>query len=597
MVKPGYKQTEIGVIPEDWEIKKLKYVAPLQRGFDLPYSNMKEGKYPVVFSNGIGAYHSCYMVKSPGVVTGRSGTIGKVHFVDVNFWPHNTSLWVTNFFGNDELFIYYLFNTINWNLYNSGSGVPTLNRNDVHEIILTLPPLPEQKRIAEALSDVDSMISSLEKLIAKKKAVKQGTMQELLSGKKRLDGFSEEWNNYRIGDMGDFYSGLSGKSKKDFDCGKARFITFLNVLSNIMIDTSILARVNVKANESQNAVQKGDLFFNTSSETPEEVGMCAVLDEDLKDTYLNSFCFGFRLLDNTHNPLFLSYYLNSSIGRKIMGTLAQGATRYNLSKNNFADTIVLLPSKEEQTAIASILSDMDKEIEALEQKLAKIRQVKQGMMQQLLTGKIRLVAEEKATAAISATEQTDLPHSKSKHNQQFGDAVMIAAIVNAFYSKYPLGRKKVQKLLYLLRRKQQEDISAFKKKTAGPYADEVRYKGGEPIARKQGYITTTTTQKGTAFARGKAIDVALSYIDKWQMQSDIDWLVSTFKYTKTNDLELYATIDMAICDLQHEDMSVSVDSVKDLIRSNKEWKAKLTKTYFSDADIARAIDMCKRLYS
>ena len=81
------------------------------------------------------------------------------------------------------------------------------------------------------------------------------------------------------------------------------------------------------------------------------------------------------------------------------------------------------------------------------------------------------------------------------------------------------------------------------------------------------------------------------------MQSDIDWLVSTFKYTKTNDLELYATIDMAICDLQHEGIAVSVDSVKDLIRSNKEWKAKLTKTYFSDADIARAITMCKRLYS
>ena len=95
--------------------------------------------------------------------------------------------------------------------------------------------------------------------------------------------------------------------------------------------------------------------------------------------------------NNEHNPIFLSYYLNSSIGRKIMSTLAQGATRYNLSKNNFAETIIELPKKEEQTAIASILSDMDDEISALEQKLAKCQKLKQGMMQQLLTGKIRLI--------------------------------------------------------------------------------------------------------------------------------------------------------------------------------------------------------------
>ena len=265
------------------------------------------------------------------------------------------------------------------------------NGKQLSAISIPVPPISEQERIAETLSDVDDLISSLEKLIAKKKAVKQGAMQELLTGKKRLPCFDWDWVDCRIGAMGEFYNGLSGKSKNDFDRGDAHFITFLNVLSNIKIDTSILASVDVKENESQNAVQKGDLFFNTSSETPEEVGMCAVLDEELENTYLNSFCFGFRLNDDTHNPLFLSYYLNSSIGRKIMSVLAQGATRYNLSKNNFVETVIRLPSKEEQTAIASILSDMDNEIDALEQKLVKTRQIKQGMMQQLLTGKIRLV--------------------------------------------------------------------------------------------------------------------------------------------------------------------------------------------------------------
>ena len=276
-------------------------------------------------------------------------------------------------------------------LENNGSSQPNLSASSVADFEIPLPSLVEQGYIAEALSDMDNLISSLEKLIEKKKAIKQGAMQELLTGKKRLSGFSGAWKEFCIGKIGEFYGGLSGKTKNDFNCGNAHYITFLNVLSNVKIDTSILASVNVKETENQNAVKKGDLFFNTSSETPEEVGMCAVLDEEIENTYLNSFCFGFRMKNNENNPIFLSYYLNSSIGRKIMSTLAQGATRYNLSKNNFAETIIELPTKEEQTAIASILSDMDAEITALEQKLTKCQKLKQGMMQQLLTGKIRLL--------------------------------------------------------------------------------------------------------------------------------------------------------------------------------------------------------------
>ena len=105
MVKQRNTKDAVMSIPEMWEIKKLKDVAPLQRGFDLPYSQMKTGIYPVVFSNGIGAYHSEYMIPGPGVVTGRSVTIGKVHFVQKNYWPHNTSLWVTDFHGNHEKYM------------------------------------------------------------------------------------------------------------------------------------------------------------------------------------------------------------------------------------------------------------------------------------------------------------------------------------------------------------------------------------------------------------------------------------------------------------------------------------------------------------
>jgi type I restriction enzyme S subunit len=259
------------------------------------------------------------------------------------------------------------------------------------------------------------------------------------------------------------------------------------------------------------------------------------------------------------------------------------------------------PNRTEQTAIATILSDMDAEIDALTAKMTKARNIKQGMMQELLTGRIRLVAENAETEVVPDTKHTtkiiELPKSQTaaaqsgEHNPKFDDAVMIAGIVDVLYSdKYPLGRKKVQKCLYLLRRHQDKSTAAFKKKAAGPYADEVRYKGGEPIARNAKYIVTTSSKgKGTTFARGDKIGQALSDIQRWGRQAEILWIADKLKYKNVDELELLATVDMAICDLKEADTPVSVASIKHLIATNKEWKAKLKKQTFNDDNIASAI--------
>ena len=143
-----------------WEQRKLGEVAPLQRGFDLPVNRMTPGPYPVVMSNGIGGWHSKYMVKGPGVVTGRSGTIGSLHYIEQNFWPHNTSLWVTSFNGNEPRFIYWLYASIGLERFGSGSGVPTLNRNDVHDLRVGFPcDVVEQRRIGTFFSCLDYLIT------------------------------------------------------------------------------------------------------------------------------------------------------------------------------------------------------------------------------------------------------------------------------------------------------------------------------------------------------------------------------------------------------------------------------------------------------
>jgi type I restriction enzyme S subunit len=250
----------------------------------------------------------------------------------------------------------------------------------------------EQGTIATALSDVDALIAGLERLIAKKRDIKQAAMQQLLTGQTRLPGFSGEWVPRPLGALGATYGGLIGKSKANFGHGPARYVPFVNVMANIRIDCGALEPVDVASTENQNRVLSGDLLFNGSSETPEEVALCALMTESVEDLYLNSFCFGFRLKQGAEaSGLFLTYLMRSQMGRELMKSLAQGSTRYNLSKSALLQATLVLPDLEEQTAIATVLSDMDADLAAIESRLAKARVIKQGMMQELLTGRTRLV--------------------------------------------------------------------------------------------------------------------------------------------------------------------------------------------------------------
>lgn len=254
------------------------------------------------------------------------------------------------------------------------------------------PTVFEQQVIAQALSDMDAVIISLDQLIGKKRDIQQAAMQQLLTGQRRLPGFSGEWGVKPMRALGNTYGGLTGKTKNDFGHGEARYIPFMNVMTDTVIDASWLEPVDVAPDEAQNLAKKGDLFFNGSSETPEEVGFCSVLLEEIPNLYLNSFCFGFRFNAAAKvNGLFFAYWFRSKAGRAAMAVLAQGATRYNIAKSAFLQLAIPQPSEEEQTAIASILSDMDTELAALEARRDKARQLKQGMMQELLTGRIRLV--------------------------------------------------------------------------------------------------------------------------------------------------------------------------------------------------------------
>ena len=396
MIETKFKDTETGKIPIDWNYAAIKTVAEVKRGVRVTRSQLSiNGKYPVFQNTNYPlGYFDNYNVDAyvPFVIIGGSaGLIGKSR---IKYWAADDCAY---FDASDELRMDYLYYVLVHRQYDllkhvKTSSVPRLDRKVLEDLHICIPSNIEQSRIASALTSIDNLISSLDKLIEKKKNIKQGTMQQLLTGKKRLKGFSESWIEKKLGLIGITYSGLTGKTKEDFGTGNAKYITFLNVLNNPILNPKQFEYVVIKDGERQNNCRCGDIFFNTSSETPEEVGICAMLDTSMDNLYLNSFCFGYRLTDSNVVPEYLAYYFRSDEGRKLMTVLAQGVTRYNMSKSAFNNAKILMPSNaSEQKAITDVLISMDKEIASLKLKKAKYESVKQGMMQQLLTGKIRLV--------------------------------------------------------------------------------------------------------------------------------------------------------------------------------------------------------------
>ncbi|WP_215755490.1 restriction endonuclease subunit S [Acetobacter sp. P5B1] len=280
------------------------------------------------------------------------------------------------------------------NSLNDAGAKAGLNLSTIRSFPILLPPLPEQKKIAAILSTWDRAIEGAEKLLANSQQQKKALMQQLLTGKKRLPGFTGEWKVNRLGEIYSSFTGLSGKTKNDFGSGY-KYITYKNVFLNSCVNIKDIEYVEIKTNENQNKLQYGDILFTTSSETPEEVGMSSVFLYGGNDIfYLNSFCFGFRPKKSlVMNPNFSQFLFRGEEIRRKIQLLAQGATRYNISKNKLSEISLNLPPLPEQKAIAAVLSTSDEEITALESDLARLRQEKKALMQQLLTGKRRVTVD------------------------------------------------------------------------------------------------------------------------------------------------------------------------------------------------------------
>lgn len=296
----------------------------------------------------------------------------------------------SNFFSN--IFIYNFLSTIpnrKQTLNYLKEGVqPSINLSDLEKFKIFIPNLQEQQKIANFLSNVDKKISITEEKLGLFNEYKKGIMQKIFNQELRFKDENgneyPEWEEFTLGQIGDTYNGLTGKSADDFGKGK-KYITYKNIFDNTKIDTSILEFVEVKENEKQNKVEYGDIFFTVSSETPDEVGYTSVLlDKINEDIYLNSFCFGYRLKSKEDfYPEFFRYVLRSFSFREKIYILAQGSTRFNLSKTEVLKIKLNLPCFEEQQKISDFLSAIDTKIEKISDELKNLKEFKKGLLQQM----------------------------------------------------------------------------------------------------------------------------------------------------------------------------------------------------------------------
>ena len=416
MVNQGYKQTEIGVIPEDWEVVKIGDNFNFKNGLNKEKKYFGYGfpivNYMDVFKN---TFINSKTIKGKVFVNKQELKNFNVNEGDVLFTRTSETqeeigysavvveeLKDTVFSGfvlrgrplNDLFsiqFCRYVFsNKVVREQIISNASFTTralTNGRVLSEVKIPLPPLPEQEVIAEALSDADAWIESLEQLIAKKRLIKQGAMQELLTPK-------EDWEVKKLGDIGKCLRGVSYSGDSDlFEADSEKSIKLLrsnNIYSSKIVFNNI-QNVNKHKVKEHQIIQKSDILIcmaNGSKELVGKAGFCNDLFAHDKYTF-GAFMGIFRIYENV-DPYFIFLNFLSKNYRNFIDLLLSGSSINNLKPSDIEQIEIKIPSLPEQTRIATILSDMDAELEALEKQLGKARQIKQGMMQELLTGRIRL---------------------------------------------------------------------------------------------------------------------------------------------------------------------------------------------------------------
>lgn len=409
-MRAGYKQTEVGFIPEGWECQPASDIGVFKGGSGFPLTAQGEtvGEYPFfkvsdmnnegneTFMTAANHYISESTRKRLGatvfptesivfakvgaaVFLERKKILGQPSCID-----NNMAAFILDKSLADVRFVHALLLSRKLGALVATTALPALNGKQLGEMALVVPPLTEQRAIATALSDVDALLNALDRLIAKKRDLKQAVMQQLLTGQIRLPGFSGEWEVKRLGEIADMASGGTPLSSvAAYYGGEIPWVSIADMTRAgkvIEMTEKTLTPLGL-ANSAARMFGAGTVLYAMYA----SLGECSIA-RNVACT--SQAILGIQPKSELSNE-FLYYFLSSI--KPVIKNLGQQGTQANLNKGMVQDFRLRLPSRQEQTAIAAVLSDMDAEIEGLEARRAKTHDLKQAMMQELLTGRTRLV--------------------------------------------------------------------------------------------------------------------------------------------------------------------------------------------------------------
>ncbi|WP_418332498.1 restriction endonuclease subunit S [Segatella sp.] len=375
----------------EWKTSTIGEIAPLQRGYDLPTNNVISGTIPVVYSNGILRFHNEGKCQAPAIITGRSGTIGKFTYIDHGeYWPHNTSLWVTTFHKNYPRFVYYFFQNVGFEKYATGSGVPTLNRNDIHKHIESIPSnKEEQQAIASYFTTLDSQISASTSRLASLKQMKAASLQAMFPQegetvpKIRFKGFEGEWKTCVLSSIATMHAriGWQNLRKDEFlSSGDYYLITGTDFHDGKISFETCHYIDKERYNQDKNIQLETDSILITKDGT---LGKVAFVDSLNKPATLNAGVFNVRTKDKEIYPKYLFQYLKAPYLMDYVNKNATGGTIKHLNQNMLVNFPVQHPSYKEQVMIGDYLFNLDRQISLQSQRLEKLKQIKSACLDKM----------------------------------------------------------------------------------------------------------------------------------------------------------------------------------------------------------------------
>lgn len=399
-IPSGYKPSPLGLIPEDWEVKKLVEVCTFHNGRAYNQKELlNQGKYRVLrvgnfFTNNSWYYSDLELEDDKYANDGDLLYAWSASF-GPRFWKgekviYHYHIWKIDSFiniSNSYLYSFLFFDASKLTNTLQGGTMVHVTKENMENRWIPVPPLPEQQRIVSVLSLWDTAISKQTALIEKLTLRKRGLMQQLLTGKKRLKGFEVEWKEVRLGEIGVFFKGGGVPKDKITNSGN-KCLTYGDLYTKYdFVISDVKSYIDDDTANESVKIRYGDICFAGSGETKEDIGKCAVFIDN-EYGYVGGDIIVFRA--NDCNPITLSYILNSSDVIRQKSNMGQGHSVVHIYPYQLEKLLIKLPSRAEQDAIATILMESDKEIKIQKQKLTAMQAQKKGLMQVLLTGKRRV---------------------------------------------------------------------------------------------------------------------------------------------------------------------------------------------------------------